>query len=274
MLNLALKEAIRAVRTAWPDARPESGVILGTGWLNATPEARTFGVLAYDQIPALGAPTVAGHAGRLHWMTFGGRECFVFEGRRHWYEGLGWNPVAVPIAILRAVGVKRVLLTCSAGALRNDWHAGDLILIEDHIHAMGAHPLVGPHDPFWGPRFPDLSQVYSRRLNRGLLEAAARAGFSLAQGVYLAVSGPCFETPAEVAAFRRFGADLVGMSIAPEAALAHTAGLEVAALACITNVAGTETALAHENVLDTARRAMPRARLLIETFLRDVTEET
>ena len=211
------------------------GLILGSGWRAAATAFKIQGRLNYRAIPGLGCPTVAGHDGALLWGTCSGLETFVFLGRRHWYEGAGWEPVAFPIYLLKAFGASLVVLTNAAGGIRDDLVPGALMVIDDHINAMGVHPLVGPHDACWGARFPDQTQVYDADLRRRMDRAAKHLGQPLAHGVYLAASGPTYETPAEIRAFRAWGADAVGMSTVPEALLAHAAGLRVGALSFIAN---------------------------------------
>jgi len=235
-MNMAmLSQGAQAVRTAFPAAKPVAGLILGSGWRAAATSFEMHGRLDYCAIPGLGRPTVAGHDGSLLWGTCSGLETFVFLGRRHWYEGAGWESVALPIYLLKAFGASLVVLTNAAGGIPADLTPGTLMVIDDHINAMGVHPLVAPHDPGWGARFPDLTQVYDADLRRRMARAAERLGQPLAHGVYLATSGPTYETPAEIRAFRLWGADAVGMSTVPEASLAHAAGLRVGALSFIAN---------------------------------------
>ena len=264
-----LDETAARIHARWPDLRADWGLILGSGWGEVAAAFRALDSIAYADLPALGAPGVAGHGGRLtRAATPGGRTVLLFEGRRHFYEGAGWTPIAAPVYLLKTFGARAVLLTNAAGGARNDLRAGDLLLIEDHINALGAHPLRGPHDPFWGPRFPDMSRVYDPELNAALRAAARTSGVELKSGVYLAAPGPAYETPAEVRAFRALGADAIGMSTVPEAILAHAAGLRVAGLSCIANPAAgmAETPLTHDDVKTAVGAALPRLRALLTEF--------
>ena len=172
-MNLAiLAQGAQAVLTAFPTAKPVAGLILGSGWRAAATAFEIQGRLDYCAIPGLGRPTVAGHDGTLLWGTCSGLETFIFLGRRHWYEGAGWEPVAFPIYLLKAFGASLVVLTNAAGGIRADLTQGTLMVIDDHINAMGAHPLVRPYDPFWGARFPDLTQVYDADLRQRMARAA------------------------------------------------------------------------------------------------------
>lgn len=274
-MNLAmLSKGAQAVRTAFPAAKPVGGLILGSGWRAAATAFEVQGRLDYCAIPGLGRPTVAGHDGALLWGTCSGLETFVFLGRRHWYEGAGWESVAFPIYLLKAFGASLVVLTNAAGGIRADLAPGTLMVIDDHINAMGAHPLVGPHDESWGARFPDQTQVYDADLRRRMDRAAERLGQSLAHGVYLAASGPTYETPAEIRAFRAWGADAVGMSTVPEALLAHAAGLRVGALSFIANRAAGlgNSPLAHAEITAAANSAAPVMSRLLQGLWKELAE--
>lgn len=264
----ALQRAFRAAKRRLPRARPRCGLILGSGWAPAADGFRIRSSVPFDNIPGLGDTTVRGHTGRLLWADLAGIETLVFLGRHHWYEGQGWTPIAIPIHLLREFGAEVVVLANAAGAIRRDLKPGDVMVIEDHINHMGVHPLVGPHTPVWGPRFPDMTRVYDTEL-RAMLRAAARdAGIRAARGVYMAVTGPTYETPAEVRAFACAGADAVGMSTVPEAVLAHAAGLRVAGLSYMANRASSRAAppLSHQQVVAEMRRRLPAIGLLLERF--------
>lgn len=267
------ESALRAVRRAFGNARPVLGIILGSGWSQAADEFRGRAALRYANLPGLGAPEVTGHDGELVWAEQHGRELFLFRGRRHWYEGCGFEPVVLPVRLLKACGAQSVLLTNSAGAIRRDLRPGDLMVIEDHINAMGVNPLVGPQRPDMDQRFPDMSAVYDPALRSLLHQMAGRSGLRLKGGVYAAVSGPAYETPAEIAAFRKLGADAIGMSTVPEAMVGHALGLRVAAVSCITNAAGAGRRLLHNHVLAVAAAAVPRMRTLLRSFVGALGEQ-
>lgn len=275
-MNIALlNQAAEAVRSRWPDASPAAGMILGSGWSDVVAAFDVRDTIGYEEIPGLGAPGVIGHSGRLAWIESNGRQGFLFQGRRHWYEGEGWTPVAIPVFILKTFGAPVILLTNAAGGIREGLHPGDLVILSDHINLMQGNPLTGPHDPTWGPRFPDQSRVYDASLRGVAARAGTRIGETLPEGVYLAASGPAYETPAEIAAYRTLGADLVGMSTVPEAILANAAGLRVAAISCVTNYAagiGTTT-LSHEEVTETTRKTMPRMKALLAAFWEEWSHE-
>jgi len=259
-----LNRAAAAVEGRWPKANPRVGVILGSGWSELVDTFEVRDSMPYEEIPGLGKPGVAGHSGRLAWAVSAGVETLIFQGRRHYYEGEGWTPIAAPPFIFKRMGVSRAVLTNAAGGLREDLVPGTLMAIEDHINNMGANPLLGKHHPFWGARFPDQSHVYDPQLRELAFRAAAAAGEDLKRGVYMANSGPVYETPAEIRAFRALGVDAVGMSTVPEAVLLSAAGLKTLAISCISNLAAgiAKHALSHEEVTTTTKDVMPRMQAL------------
>lgn len=270
-----LEKALAAVQSAFPEAHPKIGMVLGSGWSDVAAAFEKLGDISYADIPGLGATGVVGHAGRLLWGRSAGIETLIFQGRRHVYEGVGWEAVAIPIYIIKQLGAKAVFLTNAAGGTRAEWSPGDLMIIDDHINMMGRTPLMGAHDPFWGPRFPDQSCVYDRELREVLARAGKEAGLHLRNGVYFAGTGPTFETPAEVRAWRALGADAVGMSTVPEAMLANAAGLRVAGLSCITNMASgiLDQPLTHEEVNETTQKSMGSMKQLILQFWTELAKE-
>ena len=261
--QLTLGSAAEAVQRKWPNAKPKCGLILGSGWGEAVADFHGKEI-SYAEIPGFGKPGVMGHAGKLLATTVNGMEVFIFQGRRHWYEGEGWTPVILPIYILHALGADTVLLTNAAGGIRDDLGPGSLMVIEDHINMLGSNPLIGPYNPKLGPRFPDQSEVYDPTLRKKLLKAGADAA-----GVYIATMGPTFETPAEINQYRSMGADAVGMSTAPEAIVANALDMRVAGLSCVCNWAAGigNTKLTHEDVNEVAAATMPRMKSTITTFL-------
>lgn len=257
------------IRDAFKDFRPGLALVMGSGWREVANGFEVRRTIDFAEIPELGATQVAGHGGQLLFAEQEGSELLIFAGRRHWYEGAGWSPIAFPACLAKIMGASGIILTNSAGGIRNSFQPGAVMVIDDHINLMGINPLVGPHHAFWGPRFPDMTGIYDKGY-RGLLDQVSRSsGILLAHGTYLAVTGPSYETPAEIAAFRQMGADAVGMSTVPEAILAHAAGLKVAGLSCITNAAaGGPASLSHEDVLAGARAAMPALTGVLQEFVK------
>lgn len=239
------------------EIRPQTAIVLGSGlggWL--TPEHIRLRI-PYADIPGFPVSTVTGHAGALLLADIGQRPCLVFSGRFHLYEGYSAQDVTLPIRCAALLGLRRLILTNAAGALNPLFATGGLMVITDHINMTGHNPLTGPNNEDWGPRFPDMTQVYSPVLRDAAHSAALSAGMRLEQGVYVAVPGPSLETPAETRMFRLLGADAVGMSTVPEAIVAHHMGLDVLGVSCLTNKnlpdCMAETSL--EEILDQAGRS-------------------
>jgi inosine/guanosine/xanthosine phosphorylase family protein len=249
---------------------PRVGVVLGSG-LGAVAEAvQDATVVSYAELPGFPRPTVAGHAGRAVLGRLGEVPVAVLQGRAHLYEDGDPEALRVPIRALRAAGASIVVLTNAAGSLHPSVGPGSLMAIRDHINLTGVNLLAGPNDDSVGPRFPSLRDAYDPALLATLRAAAAEVGIALAEGVYLAVMGPSFETPAEIRAFQALGADAVGMSTVQETILARHCGLRVAAVSVITNLAEgmSDEPLTHEQTLRAAQEgAGDLARLLLE-FIR------
>ena len=220
----------------------------------------------YGEIPYWPASAVVGHAGVLVSGTLGAKRVIALSGRAHVYEGHPLDDVTFAMRVVGALGVPRVILTNAAGGINTSFATGALMVIDDHINLMGRNPLVGPHDPRLGARFPDMTEVYSRRLRALAHETALSRGIPLEHGVYVAVLGPSYETPAEIRAFRTMGADAVGMSTAPEAIVARHMGMEVLGMSCITNPAAgvVDRPLQHDEVMAVAARVRGEFIALLE----------
>jgi purine-nucleoside phosphorylase len=268
MNNKMLAESAKIVIRHFKGCRPACGLVLGSGWEAAIDVFTVKKRLSYSSLPALGRTTVAGHAGVLLWAELAGIETLIFQGRRHWYEGVGWEPLAGPVYILKKLGAQVMVLTNSSGGIRADLKRGALMAIKDHINFMGVNPLLGRHDPFWGQRFADQGSVYDGPLRALLRKTARRCKISLKEGVYLGVTGPTYETPAEIMAFKRLGADVVGMSTVPEAILANAAGMRVVGLSLITNAAAGlgAGALDHKDVREAGRKWSGEIKMLLKEF--------
>jgi purine-nucleoside phosphorylase len=247
--------------------RPALAVVLGSGFHHALTALRVDKKIAGAKIPGFPRPSVSGHAGDIYFGRFGRTPVIVLSGRAHFYEGHSLARVTFAVRALAALGVRDLLLTNAAGGINPAFRPGDFMAFTDHINLMDANPLRGPAFPGLG-RFVDLTDTYDARLHRLLLAAARTAGVKPRRGVYLAVSGPSYETPAEIRAFARLGADAVGMSTVPEAIVARQCGLRVAALSCITNLAAglSPRKLSHADVLATAGRVQKSGARLIENF--------
>ncbi len=246
----------------------DCALVLGSGMSSVIADLPTDIILPYNDIPALGATHVAGHAGQLVITNWHNVKLAIFQGRRHWYEGIGWNPVVFPVVLSNALGAGLLLQTNAAGGIRKDLTPGSFMIIDDHINMMGANPLIGAHHTELGPRFPDQTNVYSKNINNILDKAGADTGTDLAHGVYLATSGPTYETPTEVKAFQAMGADAVGMSTIPESIIANSLGMQTGAISCITNSAAgiSQNKLSHDEVIETTRNTKAKMKLLLDKF--------
>ena len=264
-------DAAAMIRAAAAEA-PLVALVLGSGLGGIAERIAAATVLDYRDLPGFPRPGVQGHAGRLHLGRLGGVPVACLQGRAHLYEGHGAAPLNTIVRTLKAAGCRAVILTNASGGLRPDLAPGSIALVEDHINLQGTNPLVGANDEAVGPRFVDLTEVYSARLRAAFATAAEARGIALARGVYLAVLGPAFETPAEIRAYRTLGADLVGMSTVPEAISARHAGLEVAALSVVTNLAAGMTAepLTHAETLAQSAAVVGRVGDLIEAALPEI----
>lgn len=232
------------------------GIVLGSG-LGAFADTLDHAVeTPYAQIDGWPRSTAAGHAGKLVEGRIGATELIVLAGRAHLYEGYSAAQVTFGIRELARRGVRSVILTNAAGAINVDHKPGDLVLISDHINLLGASPLTGPNDDSLGPRFPDMSEAYAREYREIAKQAGAALGMTLREGVYAAVPGPSYETPAEIRYLRTIGADLVGMSTVPEAIMANYLGMRVLAISCVTNMAAgiLPRKLDHSEVMETGER--------------------
>lgn len=237
-------------------AIPTIAVILGSGLGDFASSLGKAVSIPYEEIPHWPAATVVGHEGRLVIGDVAGRPVAALAGRAHFYEGHDLRTVTFATRVLGMLGVKILILTNAACGVNTRFKPGTLMVIDDHINLIGSNPLVGPNDDRFGSRFPDMTEVYSKRLRRVADEAAGDLGLPLEHGVYVVWHGPSYETPAEIRYLRMIGADAVGMSTVPEAIVARHMGVEVLGISCITNLAAgvLPQPLNHEEVLDTARR--------------------
>jgi purine-nucleoside phosphorylase len=260
-----VEECVRYIAPCLGDA-PEWGIILGTGQGDWAAHLTGADCLPYQDLPHFPPATSPSHAGRLCWGRMSGKQVILCQGRFHAYEGYLLRQVTFPVRILAGLGVKNLIVTNAAGGLNPLFKPGDLMLICDHINLIGDNPLVGDNVEAWGPRFPDLSQVYDLQLRQTAETVARRLGLGLRQGVYVAVKGPSLETPAETRFLRTIGADAVGMSTVPEVIAAVHAGLRVLGVSVISNLnlPDAMAPIAIEAIIDTVGRAEPH---LLELLL-------
>ena len=254
---------------------PRIGIVLGSG-LGAVADAVAEPVFVpYGEIPHFPQSTVEGHSGRIVAGLLAGVPVVVLQGRVHFYEGYSPQQVTFPMRVLGALGIRAVVLTNAAGGIAENYRVGQLVALADHINFMGFNPLAGANEPRFGfrpgsgLRFFDMTEPYSRPLRALAQEAAAAEGFQIPEGVYLAVSGPSFETPAEIRAFRTLGATLVGMSTVPETIVARHMGIQVLGISCVTNLAAglSSKPLSHEEVFESGRLVEDRLPRLFKRLL-------
>jgi len=253
---LQIIEEAAAYIASQTSLRPELGLILGSGLGVIGDEMEEAVTIPYGNIPHFPVSTVEGHAGELVVGKLEGRAVALMRGRFHMYEGYEPERTALPVRVMKQLGARTLFVTNAAGGINLDFASGNLMLISDHINLTGRNPLVGPNDSALGPRFPDMSEAYSRRLRQIAKETAAELGVPLREGVYVGLLGPNYETPAEIRMLRALGADAVGMSTVSEVIVARHAGMEVLGISCITNMAAgiLDQPLSHEEVMETTER--------------------
>ncbi len=248
---------------------PKIAIILGSGLGPFAHHVEHSVGIPYTLIPHFPKPTVVGHSGLLVLGTVLGTPLAVMQGRVHYYEGYSSTEVAFPIRVLKQLGVEILIVTNAAGGIREGLQRGDLVLISDHINLTGTNPLIGRNEAKFGQRFFDMTEPYSARLRSLAHEAAKEEGFELSEGVYIGVSGPNFETPAEIRAFRTLGADLVGMSTVHEVIVARHSSIEVLGISCVTNLAAgiQGRPLAHLDVVETGLHVQQRFAEFMTTLI-------
>jgi purine-nucleoside phosphorylase len=234
----------------------EIGLVLGSGLGDFVDDIEDTVVIPFDEIPHFPKATVQGHAGAFVIGSHQGKRVVALKGRLHYYEGYTQQEITIPIRVMKGLGVKTVLLTNAAGGINLNFSSGMLMLICDHINYSGQNPLIGANLDEYGPRFPDMSDIYTKALRNALKTTAQEENIALGEGVYAMYSGPSYETPAEIRFFRSMGADAVGMSTVPEAIVASHCGMRVIGISCITNMAAgvLDRKLDHAEVVETANR--------------------
>ncbi len=252
--------------------RPELALILGSGLGDYADTMEVVETLDYHDIEGFPVSTVPGHKGRFVFGYAGGVPIVAMQGRVHFYEGYRPQDVVLPVRLMKLMGAKVLFLTNAAGGINRSFNAGDLMLITDHISMSVPSPLIGENIEELGVRFPDMSEVYSRRLQKIVENAAVTAGVPLRKGVYIQTTGPQYETPSEIRAYERLGADAVGMSTAIEAIAARHAGMEICGISCISNLAAgiSVNPLTHKEVQETADRVAPLFKKLVTQAIADI----
>jgi purine-nucleoside phosphorylase len=247
--------------------QPQIGLILGSGLGVLADEIEEPVKIPYSEIPDFPVSTVEGHAGQLVFGKLSGVTVAAMQGRFHFYEGYSMEKVTFPVRVMKELGIETLIVTNAAGGVNESFEPGDLMLISDHINNMGTNPLIGPNNSELGPRFPDLSEAYSKELRNLARETAKSISIEVQEGVYVGNSGPVYETPAEVRMLRTLGGDAVGMSTVPEVIVARHSGMNVLGISCISNMAAgiLDQPLSHDEVIETTEKVK-------STFLRYVKE--
>lgn len=248
---------------------PYAGIILGTGLGNLVKEIKIETVVSYDSLPYFPVSTVKGHKGNLIFGELGGKKVVAMQGRFHFYEGYTFNKLSLPVRVLKSLGIKLLILSNASGGVNPDFNIGDMMIVEDQINLMSGNPLIGPYNPGFGDRFPDMSEPYNSEIIQKVKTIALKNNISTKSGVLAAVSGPCFETPAEYRYIRTIGADAVGMSIIPEVITARQMKLKCFAISVISDlgIEGRIVEVTHEDVMEAASKVEPKMTLLIKELL-------
>lgn len=266
-----LQKCVDFIKDKIGEFEPEIGIVLGSGLGELADEYCEIAI-PYSEIPGFEASTVSGHKSRLVFAVINGKKVVMMQGRFHYYEGHPIQKVVFPIKVMKKLGVKTVILTNAAGGVNASFNPSDLMIITDHINHMNVNPLIGPNDNEMGDRFPDMSEVYTPALVELTKKIASKLGIDVQEGVYMALTGPSYETPAEVRMARIVGADAVGMSTVPEAIVAKWAGMNVIGISCICNsAAGVSTvALSHADVIHAAGVAKERFKVLVKEVVKNL----
>lgn len=247
---------------------PETAIILGTGLGSLVNEITEKYEIKYEEIPNFPVSTVEGHSGKLIFGKLGNKDIMAMQGRFHYYEGYNMKEVTFPVRVMRELGIKTLFVSNASGATNPDFEIGDLMIITDHINYFPEHPLRGKNIPY-GPRFPDMSEAYSKKLIKKAQEIASEKGIKVQQGVYVGTQGPTFETPSEYKLFRIFGGDAVGMSTVPEVIVANHCGIEVFGISVVTDlgVEGKIVEVTHEDVQKAADEAQPKMTTIMRELI-------
>lgn len=266
-----MKETIEYIQKKIKDFKPEIGLILGSGLGDFADNIEGVRI-NYQDIPGFEKSTVAGHKGQLVFGEVLGKKAVVMQGRFHFYEGYHISRIVFPVKVMKKLGVETLIITNAAGSVNKEYNAGDLMVITDHINLMGINPLIGENDSTLGDRFPDMSEVYNHKLAKMAKEKGMALGLTIREGIYAAMSGPSYETPAEINMLRIMGADAVGMSTVPEALVANYCGMKVLGISCITNsAAGVHPSrLSHIEVVETAARVKDSFMKLLMAVLEEI----
>jgi len=268
---MVLKDTLDYIDMFTDGFKPEIGLILGSGLGDLADEYSTYSI-PYEKIPGFTASTVTGHKGQLVFAEIAGKRVVMMQGRNHYFEGLSMQDITYPVKVMKKLGVKRLIVTNAAGAVNKSYRPGDFMIITDHLNFMGENPLRGQNDESLGERFPDMSEIYNKHLIKCADAVSRLLGITLKHGVYVATSGPSYETPAEIKMFRYMGGDAVGMSTVPEAITAHYCGMQVLGISCISNYASgmSSKKLSHQEVIDITDKVKPQFKSLVLQIIKNI----
>ncbi|MFV2049528.1 purine-nucleoside phosphorylase [Metabacillus sp. YM-086] len=271
MNSKLIKEAANYLTSKYSE-QPTIGLILGSGLGVLADEIENPVKIPYNEIPNFPISTVEGHAGQLVFGSLKGKKVVAMQGRFHFYEGYSLDKVTAPVRVMKELGVQTLIVTNAAGGVNENFQAGDLMLISDHINNMGTNPLIGPNDSDMGPRFPDMSESYDKQLRELARGIASELHIKLQEGVYVGNTGPSYETPAEVRALRILGGDAVGMSTVPEVIVARHTGLKVLGISCISNMAAgiLDQPLSHDEVIETTEKVRANFLNLVKSIVEKI----
>lgn len=274
MLDLEkILETVDFINSATDSFRPEVGIVLGSGLGNITKDIEIQYSIPYTDIPNFPVSTVKGHAGNLIFGTLGGRNVVVMQGRFHYYEGYNTQTITFPIRVLKHLGIKLLVLSNASGGINKTFRVSDVMIITDHINLL-PNPLIGPNDDRIGPRFPEMSEPYNKKAIALADKIANELGIKVQHGVYVADSGPSYETPSEYNYYGVIGGDCVGMSTVPEVIVARHCGLPVFAMSVITDLGGKDLAceVTHEEVINAANMAEPKMSAILKEMMKRLEE--
>ena len=251
---------------------PKIAIICGSGLSSIKDIIKQDNVISYSKIPYFKQSTVEGHLGELVVGKINSTDVYLLNGRIHYYEGYSMQELSYPIRVMKAIGVELLFITCAVGAINNKYNLGDIVVIKDHINFMYDNPLIGKHYNEFGARFPDMTNIYDKNIIKRVLNIAKNNKIKIHEGIYLAVSGPSYETPAEIKAYSKLGSDVVGMSLIPESIVANQMNMKIMALTYVSNKASglSKNSLTHSEVLKIGKKASVSIEKLIKGFVKEL----
>ena len=251
---------------------PKTAIICGSGLSNIKDTIKQETVIPYSKIPYFKQSTVEGHTGELVIGKLNSKDVMLMNGRFHYYEGYSMQEISYPIRVMKSLGIENLIITCAVGAINKKYNVGDIVVIKDHINFMCDNPLIGKHYDEFGKRFPDMTNIYNKNIIKQMLKIAKNNKIKIHEGVYFAVSGPSYETPAEINSYKKLGGDVVGMSLVPESIVANQMNMKVTALTYISNKASglTKKSLTHSEVLQTGKTAAVAMEKIIKNIVKEL----